>query len=389
MFSVLQNTTFKNILQSEVLTLLRFFYGSKNIIGLFFMLVPALGFLFFANSEGAFPFILLSSAIGIPIARSFYNCLPFRLWLAFATLVSGYGMFLIIYWSRTPLEYIGFILLGASAGGVIFVLVPNIITGWFRISKTTLFGWVGCFSVLLGLVFEFILTLKPFAAMAFALLLMTLSSALLLEKPLLINFEESLRETSHVKKSRVKSCLFFLFIAVSAAVVCRIGYMDILYSIGSFPPFPRENPGLAAVHAGMILGPAIVALFTDRKGIYSGCILLLFLSEVSVMSVGFYKSNTFMAYAGAFVFGALLTSAPIICSLLTYYLLGPAGFNQNLCKTIILFPLGFSSLLIMKNIQQVNFDSYPVVVGTLIMLVAGFFTVFSAWKHRLVLLKKP
>lgn len=369
--------------------MLKFFYGSKNIIGLFFILVPVFGFMFSANSEETFPVLLLSSVIGIPIARSFYNCLSFRFWLCFAGLMANYAMFLSVYWKNTPIEYIGSVLLGASAGGLLFVLAPNIIVGWFRINKTLMFGFVLSLSVFFGFGFAFLLAFRPFAAILCSVILMTASSVVFLEKPVLINFEEDMSQSSHARKSRVKSCLFFLFIAVSVAVVCRIGYMDVLYSIGSVSAFSYEESGPLLIHGGMVLGPALVSLFTDKKGIYSGCILLLFLSEISVMSVGFYKTDTFMAYVGCFVFGALLTSAPIICSLLTYYLLGPACFNQNLCRIMVFFPLGLASLLLMKNVEYAAFQSYPVILGTLAMLVVGFFTVFSAWKHRLVLLKKP
>lgn len=369
--------------------MLKFFYGSKNIIGLFFILAPALGFVFSANSEETFPVLLLSSVIGIPIARSFYNCLSFRFWVCFTGLVANYAMFLSVYWKNTPIEYIGSILLGASAGGLLFVLAPNIIVGWFRISKTLVFGLVFSLSALFGFGFASLLAFRPFVAILCSVILMLLSSMVFLDEPILINFEENMSHSSHARKSRVKSCLFFLFIAVSVAVVCRIGYMDVLYSIGSVYSLSYDKAGILLIHGGMVLGPALVALFTDKKGIYSGCILLLFLSEISVMSVGFYKTGTFMAYVGCFVFGALLTSAPIICSLLTYYLLGPAAFHQNLCRVMIFFPLGLASLLLMTNVEYVAFESYPVVIGTLAMLVVGFFTVFSAWKHRLVLLKRP
>lgn len=369
--------------------MLKFFYGSKNVIGLIFILVPAFAFLFYANSETSFATLLLSAAIGIPFARSCYNCLPFKFWLCFASFAASYSTFMLVCWRGTPLEYIGSALLGLSAGGLIFILMPNIIVGWFRLNKTIILGAVLGVCVTLSFPIEAALHYHPLITILLITALMIFSSLFLLEKPIMLNFSDSIEKNYHAKKNRIKSCVFFLFTALSIAVVCRIGYMDVLYSIGS--PSASLNFGMKSlfVNAGMAAGPILISVFTDKKGVYSGCIMLLFLSELSVMCAGFYNNDGIMAAIGHFTFGCLLTSNIVICSLLTYYLLGPASYNRNLSSIISFIPIGMIALLPMRNMEDINFTSYPVVIGTLFMLVIGFFTVFSAWKHRLVLLKTP
>ena len=66
---------------------------------------------------------------------------------------------------------------------------------------------------------------------------------------------------------------------------------------------------------------------------------------------------------------------------------GPLYFDDNICRTGIMIPLGLSALLPMNMADLQLFASYPPVIFSLLMLAAGFFTIFSAWSHRLMLLK--
>lgn len=124
-----------------------------------------------------------------------------------------------------------------------------------------------------------------------------------------------------------------------------------------------------------------------KKGVYSSSVLLIFLSELAIVSAGFYSSGGFMSALGNFAFGASLSSLLVICPLMIYYMLGPASYNNNLGRICPFLPLGLMSLFPFSTVENSQLISSPAIFSILLILVISFFIIFSAWKHRFVLLK--
>ena len=215
-------------------------------------------------------------------------------------------------------------------------------------------------------------------------LFMIFASVFLWDKPVFINSGNFLDGTGHIKRSRFKLSLFFLLITFSLGFACRIGYM-------AWPGMGQLGFQLSDqklfIYLGMAAGPAVSALVSGKKGVYSSSVLLIFLSELAIVSAGFYSSGGFMSALGNFAFGASLSSLLVICPLMIYYMLGPASYNNNLGRICPFLPLGLMSLFPFSTVENSQLISSPAIFSILLILVISFFIIFSAWKHRFVLLK--
>lgn len=120
--------------------MLKLFYHTKNIIGLIFLLIPSIGFLFYSSSVSS-PFLLMASiTLGIPSGRILYSRLSFSFWLCFMTIVCSYSIFIQAYFPATTAAYAACALLGFCSGGLLFILPPNITAGWFYTNKFQTLG---------------------------------------------------------------------------------------------------------------------------------------------------------------------------------------------------------------------------------------------------------
>ncbi len=183
------------------------------------------------------------------------------------------------------------------------------------------------------------------------------------------------------KSNRRKILLFFLLISTSVSVIFSVGCRDLhvtfLDTLKNFPLF----------FVGLILSPFFNLLFIRKKGIYSACILLIFLTELSLMCSVFYGENTFLEAVGNLALGVLLPGIFITAALLTFYLLGPIDYIFNVLKTFIFILGGFFMYFPLQETAQTPASLQSLIIITYGILAISFFIVFSAWNHRLVLLK--
>ena len=137
----------------------------------------------------------------------------------------------------------------------------------------------------------------------------------------------------------------------------------------------------AVFTAGLLVGPAVAALFSDNKGVYSGCIFMIFLAEIAAAGAAGGENALFFLYLGHFASGLFMSGLLVIFPLLVFYLSDAGAFPVRLlagslaacCGSVLAF-------LVMKAGIQFT----PIVF---ILLIFAFFVLFSAWKHRFFLLK--
>lgn len=138
---------------------------------------------------------------------------------------------------------------------------------------------------------------------------------------------------------------------------------------------------------GMLIGPLVTFLFLKKKGVYNSCVLIVFLLEMSLVTIGFYNHFPLAIYIGNLALGASLTSSMILCPIATYYLRGPTSFLRAFPVVTISFFAGF---LLSNPIQQLPIDtliSSNFFLRLISLILIAFFAIFSAWKSRFVLLK--
>ena len=142
---------------------------------------------------------------------------------------------------------------------------------------------------------------------------------------------------------------------------------------------------------GLAAGPFISGLLSEFKGVYSGCIFIIFLAQLSVFSFG-EGQMVFQLYINAFSRGMFLSSMTVIIPITIYYTYGPGGYNSCLSRVYAAFPLGLTLAGAISGYASVFagtqvISSQTASIFLMLLLIACFFTIFSTWKHRFILLK--
>ena len=138
---------------------------------------------------------------------------------------------------------------------------------------------------------------------------------------------------------------------------------------------------------GMFIGPFVAFHFLKKKGVYNSCVLIVFLLETAFVTIGFYDHFALAIYIGNLALGIAMTSSMILCPIATYYLRGPASFLRVFPFVTIGFFTGFilSNPILLLPIDALTSSNFFLKMIGLILI--AFFTIFSAWKGRFVLLK--
>ena len=371
--------------------MIRYFYLTRNILGLIIVISPLAGFLCIDHSLFLSPGFLCGLIVGVPLALGCYTLLSFRLWTILYVLLSCYGFFLFVYWQNGLAAAAGACLAGLGYGGLALIMPANLIVSWFRFSKTMLFGivWSGAFAI--GLLWKILLERHTYPALLAAGALMLLGVICFLERPpqcLLQNgLQPSPASSRRLSYCRHRStCKLFCYtlivsFALSFAFFLVTSSRDALLQISGFSVFEAIFPGLAA-------GPLCTARFIERKGVYSGCVLLIFLTEITIMCFGFETPSLWSFHLGSLALGAALTLLLTLLPILVYYLYGPTEFTERLAQVLLAFPIGLLPIPLLAEAAlldplTVNYLTFAV----MFLLMISFFIIFSAWKHRFILLK--
>ena len=294
-----------------------------------------LNFLFFEGNYWNFSVLLLFSMVGISFVTSCFNFIKHKATLILLSLMLSYGIFLLAYWQGTPLSLIGIAFLGLGLGGLMYAILSfHTLSIIRRIFKN-----------------------NP-----------SLPPDLYVEK-----------EPRKYKKNRTKMCIFFFIIFLSASVTWAIANAAEKW-------FLSERTSIIFA-IGLIIGPFISTLLASKKGVYSSCVFLIFIAEVSLMCASLYSQFAFWSMIGNLTFGILITSSITICPLLTYYLMGPVSFHKNFSRVLIALLSGGFGLIPLSTLSPEVLMSTQFMMWAIISLLGAFFTLFSTWNHRFVLLK--
>ncbi len=372
--------------------MIRFFYLTRNILGLLLVISPLVGFLCIDHSFFLSLGFLCGLAAGVPLALRCYDLLPFRLWTGMHVLLSCYGFFLFSYWENGSFAVLGTFLTGLGCGGLALILPANLIVSWFRFSKTLLLGLVWSGAFVLGLLWKILLERITYPALLSAGGLMLIGVLLFLERPPRFLMQNGLQPSPASGqrlcrfRSRSARKVFFYTLIISFA----LGFGLFLAQDGAQTERLPAAPAMGSVFlsGGLLIGPLLSGLFINRKGVYSGCVLLIFLTEVTIMCFGFENGAPLFLRIGYTAVGAALGMLPVLLPILTYYLYGPAEFSTRLAQVLPAVPAGLSAVPLLTVVPfldplTVNYLTF----AAMFLLMISFFIIFSAWKHRFVLLK--
>lgn len=179
--------------------------------------------------------------------------------------------------------------------------------------------------------------------------------------------------------NKARLMIFFFILSSSITLNAAMNFSHISMYSGIIKYFP--------LLVGMIFGLPIILYFCKRQGVYKSYLLFMLLSELSLVLSGIYYDYVLLLLIGNLALGIVLTSSFALCPIITHYLRGPVAFFNIFPQVLLCFIGGFflTNWILILNHQILlpyNFISY-----SFFLILINFFTVFSAWKHRLVLLK--
>ncbi len=358
---------------------MRTYFCKLNIIASSIYVLPAAGLGLAVCREGQ-TFLLAASAIpGIFLAKYCLEHLPFRPWLCLSASLWLLAFALIFSGGAPVFTYAGTVFLGLFSAGNFFIL-PSLISleespGAHRLSAAVSLTFIFL------LPYAYMLTYYPFAAGAVSLAAMTAAAFAAGEKPRLFTvcFAES---AGKKRRSRSESSRIYIFIFFFLAVFCA-GITRSFGSAGDYPQIVTD----AGIGAGLFAGAALTGFSASRQGIYGSGVFFIFITELAAMCSGLYSGDIFAVFCGEFAFGAVFSSAFVLAPSLTYYMLGSVGYGRGLLFALVPIPAGLLASAPAVITGLPNNAVIPAAVFVLFLLIIDFFIIFSAWKHRFVLLK--
>ena len=357
--------------------MLYLFYLTRNIIGLILVLSPLAGLLYIDLTFSLSIIFMSGLLAGIPLWHYCSELLNFRLRTSIAAVLACAGSFFCASGAENlPAAFLA----GLAAGGLALNLPPCTVIGWFRASKTLLLAAVWTVSLALGTVYGLIMERNTYLYLFLSAISALSGTLFFLEEPFVL-------PAAHIEPStpvRRSCCLKTMFFAAATGFA---GFISCLTMPEDVPFDFFVSPDSFFI-AGIILGPLTAGFVSDNKSVYNGCILMIFLGELAAAGAAHGNSLVSLLYAGRFACGLLLSGMLVTIPVLTYYLSDAVSFRRHLAMNsaaacvgmIAAFPVAFLA-------------SFPAVSGlytapiVFIMLILSFFTLFSAWKHRLFLLK--
>ena len=403
-----------------------FFYKTRNITGIILIISPVLG-TFRADMPFLFYLLLLAgAAAAVPVHCAGILFLPFRLWLFTACLAAAAGQILTMPSAAGLLPfdpvYLSALLQGAACGGLLLLLPPVMTSGWFRRSKNMVLGILWSVSLLLLPLWQAAFTHAAGWASTAAFLFMAAGILFLQRPPVNFHYRENPllqgRSGTFVRPSiYTASIAASLGMVISLSVLMAPEQNMFRLSGDSFPGLPAMLlSGLTAALPYLFLAaaPVLTALFMERKGVFSGCVLLIFLCESAVLCLGsagsaaggFAESAAWtvggvsggaaaaavgsrvLPLAGRGLLAAAAGCLPVVLPILTHYLYGSINFLESFGRLVFFLPAGLlASMPFCYLASEGELLPEDPVIFLLFLLVMSFFCIFSAWKHRFIILK--
>ena len=301
--------------------------------------------------------------------------LPFRIWLVSCILLGIAGTLSAALQNPSISTLPSAILLGCSACGLFLLLPPWIAVGRY-ISASPALGLVWSCSLLLSVPLQLFIQ-------------HTASSGLILGAVMMISgFIFFSRRAPHIQllkppphdffsPSMVKVILFFL---------CLLTSIGVCSGILAEKSITTPSSDLLSALA-LACGPMLSSCFTEKKGIYSSCILSIFLTETALL-LTCSSTSPAVLNAGRAVLSLSAGTTIVILPILAFYLCGRTGYMHGFAPLGLCIPV---SLLFSWPLRNMTVSGELLQQDTaaflLFLLISSFLCIFFAWKRRFIILK--
>ena len=155
--------------------------------------------------------------------------------------------------------------------------------------------------------------------------------------------------------------------------------------LGDMPMYTQVNIPFFCL--SLLAGPLLAGWFTERKGVFHGCILLILLSQSPLLLLLQTQETTVLLVVQTLLLIAA-SGFPVILAVLTHYLYGPVNYPQSFGTLLFCIPTGL--ILVFPFLRPEESSRIPLeepAVCLFCLFPLSFFCIFFAWKQRFVILK--
>lgn len=351
------------------------FPKTYTLAGLIFLISPLISALSNGLPLSFWPPFFCSMMFSLFPLRAAMKHFSFRLWLAVCSLSGMAGILFHAMHSPDIPILTSPLFLGFSACGLLLLLPPWIAVGRY-VSAGPFLGLMWSCSLFLSVPLRVLLqnTIPGF---------LFLSIFLMMSGFLFISRRSPLRQLTlppphdFFGAAMVKTVVFFLCLLTSMGTALCI----------LLPKAEMTSGHMLLLSAALAFGPVLTSYFTEKKGIYSSCILSIFLTEASLLLICSLEGSAALAAGGLFLCLAV-GSVTVIMPVLSFYLCGRTGYIRGLTPLILCIP---SSLLFSWPFWNMAARGELIQNDTaaflFFLLLTSFLCIFFAWKRRFIILK--
>ena len=355
--------------------MMQIFSKTRTLTGLILILSPLLSVLSADLPLSFWPPFFCSMLFALLPLRAVMNRMSFRFWLMCCCFLSIIGIYFADLQNPGSSALPAPILLGCSASGLLLILPPWIAVGRY-VSAAPFLGLAWSCSLLCSMLLQILTEFTPVSALALAVILTSVGLFCIRGR---IPHVRLLEAPPHdfFSPSMVKAVVFFLCLLTS------IGIGSVISPAKS----PVSSESVLLFSFFLVCGPLLSSWFTEKKGIYSSCILTIFLTETALLLTGFSENRIFTSAGGA-VLALAAGSTAVILPMLTFYLCGRTGYIRGLFPLLLCIPVSllfsWPFRIMASHGELVQQDAAAFLF---FLLITGFLCIFFAWKHRFIILK--
>lgn len=358
--------------------MMQFFYHTRNIFGPFLILSPLFGFLFLDKTLFFWFPVLFGATLGcfsFPFSPKKFS-LHARFSLCLTVALVSLTVFSLPFPLPSLVTKILYFLFGASIGPLLLLFPSIMIIGWFPRSKTHLLGTLWFLSLTASVFWNLLLTAFPAFGLTSLWLSLIVGFHLCSQIPP-FPFQRERGPLDRPPSYTAKSYLFLLPV-VSAPFLC----LTLLQNETTTP-----SPYTGFLFIPLFLSPLLFSYFIERKGVFSSCVLLVFLQEIALLCL-IQTEYPYLPILGIIFVSVGFSAITVVLPILSLYLYGLRNLVYYLSKLMSAIPFGVGmTLYYIKFDPTLPLYSEMPTIFFLLLLTVGFLCIFFVWKGRFIILK--
>jgi len=350
-----------------------FSYKNRIFLSLFLIMSSFSSILLTTIEKSSTAMLLVTSAAGLIIADYINQRFSLRYVALCGSFFALTGSLFVFFVCDAAVNQLGCALLG-SATGILLLFIPAVsLVTWFNHLVQGQAVAIWGVSALCGGVLSILMGSESLSLLALCLTALSFGVLLLKSFPAVLKDPYAKMSLFSPLSKCGKYFSFKLFLFFSSAASGMLFFC--------VEPLLINDSSLFMVIGGAAICPLLVLFFLEKKGLFAALIFLIFEQELSAACFSFAKEGHLLQNAALFLFGGSLTVSLCLYVILYHYLFGAANISKRISGAFLMVPLGMAIAFLIPTAEN---DRIVLIFFT---ILCSFFSLFSAWNHRLTLLK--